>query len=402
MRHYTHPLALLTTEPRPGKLRGVVIATHRKAAPNMLRLKTFIAFLFQSVTLGLALAFIAVWLRPELLGERASGNDSFSAAVASAAPSVVNIHSARRVNPLSFPQFEDPLLRRYLEDNRGLEQPIESTLGSGVIVSADGYILTNNHVISGAEAIQVALADGRIADADIVGSDPDTDLALLKIGLTGLPAIRLGRSDSIRVGDVVLAIGNPYGVGQTVTQGIVSATGRSSIGHATFENFIQTDAAINPGNSGGALINTRGELVGVNSAVFSRSGASTGIGFAVPVNLARGVLQQLIEHGRVIRGWLGVDPQDLTPELAEAFGLPSTQGFVVREVLPGSPAEAAGLERGDAITHLDGRPIANAREALNIIASFQPGQVLRIRGVRSGEPFVSSAIVTERSPQGRG
>ena len=373
----------------------------------MKRLKKSLFFLLQSVTLGLALAFIVVWLRPDLLGsinalrlarpvDATPG--SFHSAVSATAPSVVNIHSARRVADRDSPWLSDPLLQRYFGDEFAPANRIETTLGSGVIVSPEGYILTNNHVISGAEAIQVALADGRIAEADVVGADPDTDLALLDVNIDNLPAIPMGRSDEIQVGDVVLAIGNPFGVGQTVTQGIVSATGRNYIGHATFENFIQTDAAINPGNSGGALVNTRGELIGVNSAIFSRSGGSNGIGFAVPVNLARGVLNQLIEHGRVIRGWLGVDPQDLTPELAEAFGLENTAGFIVREVYQGSPADVAGLQRGDAITHLNDDAIVDAREALTVIASTPPGETVRIRGVRAGQPFVTSATVIERAP----
>lgn len=365
----------------------------------MNQLKKTLVFLFHSITLGLALAFVAVWLRPDLL---APANDvhaspgSFQAAVRQSAPSVVNIHSARRTQDQVTPWADDPQLQRYFDG--GVTSPIETTLGSGVIVSANGYVLTNNHVISGAEAIQVALADGRVAEADVVGTDIDTDLALLHVALDDLPVIALGRSDDVAVGDVVLAIGNPFGVGQTVTQGIVSATGRNYIGHATFENFIQTDAAINPGNSGGALVNTRGELIGVNSAIFSASAGSNGIGFAVPVNLARGVLTQLIEHGRVIRGWLGVDPQDITPELAEAFGLPEAQGIIVRDVYRGSPAEVAGLERGDTITHLNDDPVANAREALTVIASTAPGQTVRIRGVRRGQPFITKAVVIERAP----
>lgn len=371
---------------------------------RMKQLKKFLGFLFRSITLGLALAFVVVWLRPDLLGNVNRLREpvviapgSFSSAVNATAPSVVNIHSARRNTERNTPWLNDPLLRRYFGDEFAPDNRNETTLGSGVIVSSEGYILTNNHVISGAEAIQVALADGRVADAEVVGADPDTDLALLRVQLGNLPAIVMGRSDDIAVGDVVLAIGNPFGVGQTVTQGIVSATGRNYIGHATFENFIQTDAAINPGNSGGALVNTRGELVGVNSAIFSRSGASSGVGFAVPVNLARGVLTQLIEHGRVIRGWLGVDPQDLTPELAEAFGLPDTRGIIVRDVYRGSPAAVAGLQRGDTITHLNDDPVSNARHALTIIASTSPGNTVRIRGVRRGQPFITEAVVIERA-----
>jgi len=373
---------------------------------RMKQLKKFLGFLFQSVTLGLALAFVVVWLQPELLGNlngfrNAGASDSapgsFSDAVNATAPAVVNIHSARHGAERNTPWLNDPLLRRYFGDEFAPDNRNETTLGSGVIVSSEGYILTNNHVITGAEAIQVALADGRTADAEVVGADPDTDLALLKVKLENIPTIVMGRSDNLQVGDVVLAIGNPFGVGQTVTQGIVSATGRNYIGHATFENFIQTDAAINPGNSGGALVNTRGELVGVNSAIFSRSGTSSGVGFAVPVNLARGVLTQLIEHGRVIRGWLGVDPQDLTPELAEAFGLSDTRGIIVREVYRGSPADVAGLQRGDTITHLNDDIVTNARHALTVIASTPPGETVRIRGVRRGQPFVTKAIVIERA-----
>lgn len=375
----------------------------------MKQLKKWISFLFQSVTLGLALAFLVVWLKPELLGNGASlrraalGLEqeivSYAGAVSASAPAVVNIHSARRSRDGELPPWlANPELRReFGGELPGLER-IESTLGSGVIVSNEGYVLTNNHVIEGAEAIQIALADGREAEATVVGRDPDTDLALLQVDLENLPVLTLGRSDDLRVGDVVMAIGNPFGVGQTVTQGIVSATGRNYLGHSNFENFIQTDAAINPGNSGGALINTRGELVGISTAIFSRNGGSNGIGFAVPVNLARGVMQQLIEHGRVIRGWLGVDPQDLTPELAEAFGLPDTSGVIVRDVYENSPAEAAGLQVGDIITHINDKPLENARSGLSVVASTQPGQVLRIRGVRGGEPFVVKATVTERNP----
>ncbi|HEX7047815.1 MAG TPA: trypsin-like peptidase domain-containing protein [Gammaproteobacteria bacterium] len=366
----------------------------------MKRLQKLLFFLFQSVTLGLAAAFVVVWLRPDLLNRinglqqslpAAATPASFRAAVHAAAPAVVNIHSMRAAEDSVTPWLDDA--STFVPEDR-----IETTLGSGVIVNADGYILTNHHVIRGAGAFQIALADGRIAPATVVGIDPDTDLALLKIELDDLPVITLGRSDDVQVGDVVLAIGNPFGVGQTVTQGIVSATGRNYLGHATFENFIQTDAAINPGNSGGALVNARGEMIGVNSAIFSQSVRANGIGFAVPVSLARGVVNQIIEHGRVIRGWLGVDPQDVTPELAEAFGLEDDAGIIVRDVYRGSPAEAAGIERGDTITHINDNAVANAHEALTVIASTPPGETLRIRGIRRGQPFVTKAIIIERAP----
>lgn len=366
----------------------------------MKRMQKLLSFLFQSVTLGLAAAFVVVWLRPDLLNDinglrtpivDGTGPASFRSAVQAAAPAVVNIHTVQPLSGSATP---------WLDDANVLvpEDRIETTLGSGVIVDAEGYILTNHHVISGADGFQVALADGRIAKAAVVGIDTDTDLALLKIDLDNLPVITLGRSDRMRVGDVVLAIGNPFGVGQTVTQGIVSATDRSYLGHAIFENFIQTDAAISPGNSGGALVNARGEMIGLNSAILSRNARANGIGFAVPVSLTRGVVNQLMEHGRVIRGWLGVDPQDVTPELAEAFGLEDDTGIIVRDVYRGSPADAAGIERGDTITHINDNAVANAHEALALIASTSPGETVRIRGVRRGQPFVTKAIIIERAP----
>jgi len=268
-----------------------------------------------------------------------------------------------------------------------------------VIVSSDGYILTNYHVIKGAEAIQAGLQDGRVAAARVVGVDPDTDLALLKVDVSGLKPIRLGRSDDLRVGDVVLAIGDPYGVGQTVTQGIVSATGRNQLGLSTFENFIQTDAAINPGNSGGALVNARGELVGINTALFSPSGGSNGIGFAIPVNLARGVMQQLIDYGRVLRGWLGVEPQDITPELAQAFRLQDTRGFLITRVTPLSPASTVGLAPGDVIESIDGDQVENSRDALNRIAAKPPGTAIELAGIRNGKNFNVKVTVAERPVQ---
>ncbi len=270
---------------------------------RMKALAKLLFFLFQAAVVGLAAAFVVVWLKPGLLGSHSLDSDpataSYSQAVSASSPSVVNVHSARHVRQLqgiagSSPSAGLPNGQYGLPVAR-----LESSLGSGVIVSDDGYIMTNYHVINGAEAVQVGLQDGRTAPARVVGVDPDTDLALLKVDVPGLKPIELGRSDDIRVGDVVLAIGDPYGVGQTVTQGIVSALGRSQLGLSTFENFIQTDAAINPGNSGGALVNVRGELVGISTALFSPSGGSNGIGFAIPVNLAHGVMQQLIDYGRV-------------------------------------------------------------------------------------------------------
>lgn len=367
----------------------------------MRRLRKLLIFLLQSAIVGLAAAFVAVYFKPDLLGSGAppavaASPDSYAAAVARSAPAVVNVHTAKRVVSRAHPYFDDPLWQRLFGEQFAPRERIDTTLGSGVIISARGYVLTNNHVIQGADTIQVALSDGRITQAKVVGIDSDTDLALLHIELENLPVIPMGTSNDLRVGDVVLAIGTPFGLGQTVTQGIVSATGRNQMDFAIFENFIQTDAAINMGNSGGALINTRGELVGINTALLSSNGESNGIGFAIPVNLARGVMEQIIEHGRVIRGWLGVTPQPLTPELAEAFGLDSTSGVLVRSVTDNSPAAKAGLQRGDTITHINNKPVTTIREALNRVASMKPGDKVELRGVRAGTPFTVTAVIGER------
>ena len=355
-------------------------------------------FLLQAVVVGLAVAFVVVWVKPGLLAGRVAGDAapaSYAEAVAASSPAVVNVHSARHVRPTTTSAKAAP--PSGLPNSYGPSpDQTENTLGSGVIVSNDGYILTNRHVISGADSIQVGLQDGRSAAARVVGTDPDTDLALLKVDLNNLDAIQMGRSDDLKVGDVVLAIGDPYGVGQTVTQGIVSATGRSQLGLSTFENFIQTDAAINPGNSGGALVNARGELVGISTALFSPSGGSNGIGFAIPVNLANGVMHQLIDYGRVLRGWLGVEPQNITPELAQAFRLKNTHGFLVTSVTPASPAAAAGLAPGDVIESVDGEEVENSRDALNRIAAKPPGTSITVGGVRDGKKFRLQVTVAER------
>lgn len=369
---------------------------------RMRNLRNLLVFLLQSVLVGLAVAFVVVYFKPSLLGPSNAVNSapapgSYAMAVARSTAAVVNVHTAKRVVTQRHPFFDDPLWQRLFGDQFAPRERLETSLGSGVLASADGYILTNYHVIQGADAIQIALADGRVLPAAVVGTDPETDLAVLKIEADKLPTVAMGNSETLRVGDVVLAIGTPFGLGQTVTQGIISATGRGDIGLTTFENFIQTDAAINMGNSGGALINTRGELVGVNTALLSRSGESNGIGFAIPVNLARGVMQQIIAHGRVIRGWLGVVPQPLTPQLAEAFRLNDIQGVLIREITPGSPAEAAGLQSGDVITHIGGEPIQNSREALNRVATMQPGEKVELRGVRNSQPFTLTATIGERA-----
>ncbi len=381
--------------------------------------RKLLAFLGHSVSFGLAIAFVVVLLRPELLPTRrpqvalnvvgsplpgpvAPAPASYAAAVSAAAPAVVNIHTARRVAAAAQPFPDIPLPRRYFGPGAGPpEAPIlETQLGSGVIVNAGGYALTNYHVIAGAQLIQVALGDGRSTLATVVGSDPETDLAVLRLELEGLPSIALGSSDSLQVGDVVLAIGNPFGVGQTVTQGIVSATGRNRLGLSTFENFIQTDAAINPGNSGGALVTPQGTLVGINTAIFSRDGGSLGIGFAIPVDIARDVLTQIIEHGRVIRGWIGIDAQDLTPQLARSFDLDSTEGVIVARVHPGGPADRAGLRAGDIITRVEDQPVAGVRALLETITLRRPGSTIAIRARRVGGP-VSLAVMVEQRPPPR-
>jgi len=380
-----------------------------------MHLRKNIIFLFQFVTIGLAMAFVVLYFYPELLGTRptvvqlkesAEPADStppgehitsYSVAVNKAAPAVVNIYTTKLIRERQRRLFDDPLFRRFFNQNGDSPQARrETSLGSGVIVSSQGYILTNNHVITGADEIAVALHDGRTVPARLVGADPDSDLAVLKIDLQDLPVITLGHSRNLRVGDVVLAIGNPFGVGQTVTSGIVSALGRNSLGINTFENFIQTDAAINPGNSGGALINAYGDLIGINTAIYSESGGSMGIGFAIPVNLARDVLIQIIEHGHVIRGWLGVKIQDISPELAESFKLASNDGAIISNIVLNSPADKAGLDRGDIIVAVAGHKVHNVRETLEQISRHKPGQTIDITIIRNGKEITRQAHIIER------
>jgi serine protease DegS len=276
-------------------------------------------------------------------------------------------------------------------------QRVERSLGSGVIVDALGTIVTNQHVIAGADSIRVQLADGRIADAAIVGQDPDTDLAILHLAMDKLPVMPVGRSDTLRVGDIVLAIGNPYGLSQTVTQGIVSATGRGQLGLATFENFIQTDAAINLGNSGGALIDAHGDLVGINTAVLNRAyGGPEGIGFAIPVNLVRGVMEQILKGGHVVRGWLGFVPQDLSDEQAAQLGIAAGGGVTVVNILVKSPAFEAGVRPGDLITGLRGEPVRNSQDLVSRVAALPPGAVVELEGRHGREPYQLKLKVLER------
>jgi len=329
-----------------------------------------------------------------------SGPVSYADAVKAAAPAVVNVYTAKQVTEPRSPFFNDPTLRRFFGDQLPAPRThMETSLGSGVIFSSDGYILTNNHVVENAQQIQVQLADGRQASAEIVGTDPETDLAVLRVELKDLPTITVGHSEKLSVGDVVLAIGNPFGVGQTVTQGIVSATGRTQLGLSTFENFIQTDAAINPGNSGGALINARGELVGINTAIYSRSGGSLGIGFAIPVQLAKGVLSSIVEHGRVIRGWAGIQVQKVTPQLAESFGMESARGVILSGVLRDGPADKAGLMPGDIILAIDGQDIENVQDLMVLITERRPGTEIQVRGLHNGKRFTTQIKIEERPPE---
>ncbi len=333
-------------------------------------------------------------------GVPASGPVSYSHAVKAAAPAVVNINTTKVVTVRSHPFFNDPLFRQFFGDmivnGQQNRQRTENSLGSGVIVSPQGYVLTNHHVINGADSIQVSLKDGRTATAEVIGTDNETDIALLKIELDDLPSIRIGNSDKLEIGDVVLAIGNPFGVGQTVTMGIVSATGRNQLGINTFENFIQTDAAINPGNSGGALIDAHGNMVGINTAIFSKSGGSQGIGFAIPTSMARDVMQQLIEHGRTIRGWIGFEGHALTPRLAQSLDIESSDGVIITGIVRNSPAHEAGLEPGDIIVAIDGKDIVNGKDALLIITAKKPGEKIRLSVIRNDKVMSFSAVTVNR------
>ncbi|MCG8668271.1 MAG: trypsin-like peptidase domain-containing protein [Pseudomonadales bacterium] len=326
-----------------------------------------------------------------------SSPQSYADAVAKAQPAVVNIYTSKIITRKYHPLYDDPTFRRFFGmNNVPRRQRMQSSLGSGVIVSPSGYVLTNNHVITGADEIKVALADGREALAAVVGTDPETDLAVLYVELPNLPAITLANHQNTRVGDLVLAIGNPFGVGQTVTQGIISALGRNQANISTFVDFIQTDAAINPGNSGGALINTNGELMGINTAIYSKSGGSQGIGFAIPVNIAKQIMIQIVEHGSVVRGWLGIEPQILTQGLANALDIKFIPGILVSGVFKNGPAHQAGVTPGDVITEINGAPIENPKDALNFISNKRPGEKVDITVIRKGKQHRINATVGER------
>jgi serine protease DegQ len=375
----------------------------------------------QAVTLTLAVLFVVSLVKPDWLAWRAQvvevreaapaaavaqpvaplrGPLSFADAAKKAIPSVVNISATRQVRRRN-PLLEDPAFQRFFGERFQLPPETQLSLGSGVIVSREGYILTNDHVVEGVSDIQVSLNDGRTLVGKVVGTDPETDLAVVRINAPGLTAVTFGQSEQARVGDVVLAIGDPFSVGQTVTMGIISAVGRE-IGSANpFGSFIQTDAAINPGNSGGALVDTSGNLIGINTLIFSRSGGYQGIGFAIPVSLAKRVLEQIIETGTVTRGWFGVDVADITPELAESLGLKGTRGAIVGAIERGSPAEKSGMKLGDVIVAVNGRSVANTSAALAAIAEIVPGQSVPVRVVRRNQEIALEVLVGKRRARPR-
>ncbi|MBX3643659.1 MAG: trypsin-like peptidase domain-containing protein [Rubrivivax sp.] len=374
----------------------------------------------QTVTVGLGLWFVVATMQPHWLpatapratpapqiaapveplppvtpqAASAAATTSYSHAAKRAAPSVVSIVASKTARGRG--AADDPWFRHFFGNERGPQT--QTGLGSGVIVSADGYLLTNNHVVEGASDIDVQLADGRQARARLVGTDPETDLALLQIQLDGLPAIALGDMRALQVGDVVLAIGNPFNVGQTVTSGIVSALGRNRLGLSTFENFIQTDAAINPGNSGGALVDADGRLVGINTAIYSRSGGSMGIGFAIPVDTARSVVQALLRDGQVTRGWIGVEPRDLSPELAASLRLTVTQGVLITGVLQDGPASRGGMRPGDVVVAIGGTEVLNTAELLAAVAALQPQSVASV-AVRRGAQALQLHLTVAQRPK---
>ncbi|TFW18305.1 trypsin-like peptidase domain-containing protein [Duganella callida] len=325
----------------------------------------------------------------------ASAVGSYRAAAARAMPAVVNIITSKRPKRGKHPLLRDPFFKKFFGD-RDEDADDESSLGSGVIVSGQGYILTNNHVVEAADEIEVVLADGRKAAAKLVGTDPETDLAVIKISLEKLPVIVLGQAEQAQVGDVVLAIGNPFGVGQTVTMGIISALGRNNLHINHFENFIQTDAAINFGNSGGALVDASGNLLGINSAIYSQSGGSVGIGFAIPVSTAKNVMEAIIKTGHVVRGWIGVETQEITPELASSFGLQRQSGAIIAGVVRNGPADKGGIKPGDILISVDNQPVTDTNTMLNLIAQLVPGGKAKMVVLRKNKETTLDITVGKR------
>ena len=372
-------------------------------------MKSLLRSMAWPVVCGVLLALVIMQQFPEWLGLPAHdivlrevsetrsdmGLVSYASGVERAAPAVVNIYTSKQIASSSPTNFDNPSVRDYADSLPNPERR-QSSLGSAVILNSEGYLLTNNHVIAGSDEILVALQDGREALASLIGTDPETDLAVLKIDLPDLPAVTIDSRDQQRIGDVVMAIGNPFGLGQTVTMGIISATGRNQLGLNTYEDFIQTDAAINQGNSGGALIDAQGNLIGINTAIFSQAGSAQGIGFAIPAKLAVEVMQAIIQHGRVIRGWLGVEVQPLTPELAESFGLDISQGIVVASLYRNGPAWNAGLLPGDVILKIDDQAATSGRQAMNQVARAKPSDRIKLSVLRNGEQMSFSAEVGVR------
>lgn len=372
----------------------------------------------QTVTIALALYFVYGALRPasrvQQLGSQATpipvvetassslAPGSYRDAAARAMPAVVNILTTQAPKRSAHPLARDPFFKRFFgdrtpgNDDDGGDDDLQNSLGSGVIVSHEGYILTNNHVVEGADEIEVVLADGRKAPAKVVGVDPETDLAVIRINLDKLPVIVLGQSEQARVGDVVLAIGNPFGVGQTVTMGIISALGRNNLHINSFENFIQTDAAINFGNSGGALVDTRGNLIGINTAIYSQSGGSVGIGFAIPVSTAKTVMEAIIKNGHVVRGWIGVEMQDITKDLSDSFGLQRSSGAIIAGVVRNGPADKAGIKPGDILLKVEGKSVGDTTEMLNLIAQLPPGEKAKMTVLRKSREAVLDVVVGKR------
>jgi len=374
-------------------------------------------FVLQFALIGLALAVIYLYLssdrsREEFLAFLGSGGKpvaalpsgpapaaySYADAVASSTPSVVTIYTSKTVPEKPHPLLEDPVFGRFFGDQleRRRRNHSETNLGSGVIIGSEGYILTNQHVVDGADEILISLPDGRGSSAALIGEDKETDIAILQIPLGGLSGIKIANSSALRVGDVVLAIGNPLNVGQTVTMGIVSATGRNRIGLNTFENFIQTDAAINPGNSGGALVNARGELIGINTAIFSQAAGAQGIGFAIPISLATDIMQQIIEHGEVTRGWLGVEGTGVSPGAGQATGNPGLRGALIVGVFIGSPADKAGIRAGDIVVAVDGKPVHGIRDLLDQVTHKQPGEEISVELYRGTRDMTLKMKVSQR------
>ena len=394
-------------------------------APAMWR-RTWLVF-SQAVTVAVALLFVVLTLKPEWLqrdrlvtsplppatlvqaapptasvsgaasGAAKGADGGYASAARVAAPAVVSVTATRTAQ--RHPQADDPRLRFFFGDGGATQRRVG--LGSGVIVAPEGYLLTNHHVVDQATEIEVQLTDGRQVQARWVGSDPETDIAVLKIELDALPVLALGDVRALQVGDAVLAIGNPFNVGQTVTSGIVSALGRNGLGLSTFENFIQTDAAINPGNSGGALVDAEGHMVGINTAIFSRTGGSLGIGFAIPAATARQVMESLIKDGKVVRGWIGVEPRDLTPDIAETLRLPVKSGVLITGVLQDGPASRAGMRPGDVVVAIAGAEVANTAQLLAAVAALKPRSVAHVTVPRGAQPLQLNLTVAQRPVQTR-